>query len=192
MLQDAMAVLEGGGTLTPHPNTKATALHVAAAKGYIEVIKWAWAQTCAAFVPFFPPMASYQSLFLLVFLHLLAPPPPGFFCSVGWMWTAGTRMGGRPYMQQLTGDRRRCAACSLTACVIWEHSTMWWGQENPALTPGPSLNLQPVSKLIRPRWCPCRGRPLWMSRMKTWWTPWRSCRRNRTQWVCLHTASPTT
>ncbi|XP_078804796.1 protein phosphatase 1 regulatory subunit 12A isoform X8 [Oryzias latipes] len=39
MLQDAMAVLEGGGTLTPHPNTKATALHVAAAKGYIEVIK---------------------------------------------------------------------------------------------------------------------------------------------------------
>ncbi|XP_072242071.1 protein phosphatase 1 regulatory subunit 12A isoform X2 [Leuresthes tenuis] len=39
MLQDAMAVLEGGGTLTPHPNTKATALHVAAAKGYIEVLK---------------------------------------------------------------------------------------------------------------------------------------------------------
>ncbi|KAM4572835.1 protein phosphatase 1 regulatory subunit 12A isoform 3-T3 [Odontesthes bonariensis] len=39
MLQDAMAVLEGGGTLTPHPNTKATALHIAAAKGYIEVLK---------------------------------------------------------------------------------------------------------------------------------------------------------
>nr|XP_057931986.1 protein phosphatase 1 regulatory subunit 12A isoform X3 [Doryrhamphus excisus] len=39
MLQDAMAVLEAGGTLTPHPNTKATALHVAAAKGYIEVLK---------------------------------------------------------------------------------------------------------------------------------------------------------
>ncbi|XP_061577637.1 protein phosphatase 1 regulatory subunit 12A isoform X3 [Cololabis saira] len=39
MLQDAMAVLEGGGTLTPHLNTKATALHVAAAKGYIEVLK---------------------------------------------------------------------------------------------------------------------------------------------------------
>ncbi|XP_061891822.1 protein phosphatase 1 regulatory subunit 12A isoform X3 [Entelurus aequoreus] len=39
MLQDAMAVLEGGGTLTPHPNTKATALHVTAAKGYIEVLK---------------------------------------------------------------------------------------------------------------------------------------------------------
>ncbi|XP_060931967.1 protein phosphatase 1 regulatory subunit 12A isoform X4 [Limanda limanda] len=39
MLQDAMAVLAGGGTLTPHPNTKATALHVAAAKGYIEVMK---------------------------------------------------------------------------------------------------------------------------------------------------------
>ncbi|XP_068459063.1 protein phosphatase 1 regulatory subunit 12A isoform X4 [Clinocottus analis] len=39
MLQDAMAVLAGGGTLTPHPNTKATALHVAAAKGYIEVLK---------------------------------------------------------------------------------------------------------------------------------------------------------
>ncbi|KAM9753174.1 protein phosphatase 1 regulatory subunit 12A isoform 2-T2 [Menidia menidia] len=39
MLKDAMAVLEGGGTLTPHPNTKATALHVAAAKGYIEVLK---------------------------------------------------------------------------------------------------------------------------------------------------------
>ncbi|XP_061773187.1 protein phosphatase 1 regulatory subunit 12A isoform X3 [Nerophis ophidion] len=39
MLQDAMAVHEGGGTLTPHPNTKATALHVAAAKGYIEVLK---------------------------------------------------------------------------------------------------------------------------------------------------------
>ncbi|XP_029952197.1 protein phosphatase 1 regulatory subunit 12A isoform X2 [Salarias fasciatus] len=39
MLQDAMAVLDGGGVLTPHPNTKATALHVAAAKGYIEVLK---------------------------------------------------------------------------------------------------------------------------------------------------------
>ncbi|XP_030587913.1 protein phosphatase 1 regulatory subunit 12A isoform X2 [Archocentrus centrarchus] len=39
MLQDAVAVLAGGGTLTPHPNTKATALHVAAAKGYIEVLK---------------------------------------------------------------------------------------------------------------------------------------------------------
>ncbi|KAM4619380.1 protein phosphatase 1 regulatory subunit 12A [Polymixia lowei] len=39
MLQDAMAVLAGGGTLTPHSNTKATALHVAAAKGYIEVLK---------------------------------------------------------------------------------------------------------------------------------------------------------
>ncbi|XP_056272356.1 protein phosphatase 1 regulatory subunit 12A isoform X2 [Pseudoliparis swirei] len=39
MLVDAMAVLAGGGTLTPHPNTKATALHVAAAKGYIEVLK---------------------------------------------------------------------------------------------------------------------------------------------------------
>lgn len=39
MLQDALAVQDGGGTLTPHPNTKATALHVAAAKGYIEVLK---------------------------------------------------------------------------------------------------------------------------------------------------------
>ncbi|XP_075996882.1 protein phosphatase 1 regulatory subunit 12A isoform X2 [Genypterus blacodes] len=39
MLQDATAVLAGGGTLTPHPNTKATALHVAATKGYIEVLK---------------------------------------------------------------------------------------------------------------------------------------------------------
>ncbi|XP_034032239.1 protein phosphatase 1 regulatory subunit 12A isoform X2 [Thalassophryne amazonica] len=39
MLQDAMAVLAKGGTLTPHPNTKATALHVAAAKGYVEVLK---------------------------------------------------------------------------------------------------------------------------------------------------------
>ncbi|XP_034390944.1 protein phosphatase 1 regulatory subunit 12A isoform X6 [Cyclopterus lumpus] len=39
MLVDATAVLAGGGTLTPHPNTKATALHVAAAKGYIEVLK---------------------------------------------------------------------------------------------------------------------------------------------------------
>lgn len=39
MLQDAMAVLAGGGTLKPHPNTKATALHVASAKGYIEVLK---------------------------------------------------------------------------------------------------------------------------------------------------------
>ncbi|CAJ1056557.1 protein phosphatase 1 regulatory subunit 12A isoform X2 [Xyrichtys novacula] len=39
MLQDAEAVLAGGGTLTPHQNTKATALHVAAAKGYIEVLK---------------------------------------------------------------------------------------------------------------------------------------------------------
>ncbi|XP_047249132.1 protein phosphatase 1 regulatory subunit 12A isoform X4 [Girardinichthys multiradiatus] len=39
MLQDARALLEGGGSLTPHPNTRATALHVAAAKGYIEVLK---------------------------------------------------------------------------------------------------------------------------------------------------------
>ncbi|XP_056137537.1 protein phosphatase 1 regulatory subunit 12A isoform X3 [Lampris incognitus] len=39
MLQDAMGVLAGSGALTPHPNTKATALHVAAAKGYIEVLK---------------------------------------------------------------------------------------------------------------------------------------------------------
>lgn len=39
MLQDATALLDRGGSLTPHPNTKATALHVAAAKGYIEVLK---------------------------------------------------------------------------------------------------------------------------------------------------------
>ncbi|KAM9569904.1 protein phosphatase 1 regulatory subunit 12A-like isoform 3-T3 [Salvelinus alpinus] len=39
MLADANAVLAGSGTLTPHPNTKATALHVAAAKGYIQVMK---------------------------------------------------------------------------------------------------------------------------------------------------------
>ncbi|XP_013869093.1 protein phosphatase 1 regulatory subunit 12A isoform X2 [Austrofundulus limnaeus] len=39
MLQDALAVKEGGGVLRPHPNTKATALHVASAKGYIEVLK---------------------------------------------------------------------------------------------------------------------------------------------------------
>ncbi|XP_051979241.1 protein phosphatase 1 regulatory subunit 12A-like [Xyrauchen texanus] len=39
MLQDAMVVLAGGGSLLPHPNTRATALHVAAAKGYIEVLK---------------------------------------------------------------------------------------------------------------------------------------------------------
>ncbi|XP_069018972.1 protein phosphatase 1 regulatory subunit 12A isoform X1 [Embiotoca jacksoni] len=39
MHQDATAVLAGCGTLTPHPNTEATALHVAAAKGYIEVLK---------------------------------------------------------------------------------------------------------------------------------------------------------
>ncbi|XP_016088525.1 protein phosphatase 1 regulatory subunit 12A-like [Sinocyclocheilus grahami] len=39
MLQDAMAVLAGSGSLVPHPNTQATALHVAAAKGYIEVLK---------------------------------------------------------------------------------------------------------------------------------------------------------
>ncbi|KAG9336335.1 hypothetical protein JZ751_002682 [Albula glossodonta] len=39
MLQDAMAVLGGRGSLSPHPNTGATALHVAAAKGYIQVMK---------------------------------------------------------------------------------------------------------------------------------------------------------
>ncbi|XP_026057908.1 protein phosphatase 1 regulatory subunit 12A-like isoform X1 [Carassius auratus] len=39
MLQDAMAVLAGSASLVPHPNTQATALHVAAAKGYIEVLK---------------------------------------------------------------------------------------------------------------------------------------------------------
>ncbi|KAG7473967.1 hypothetical protein MATL_G00101510 [Megalops atlanticus] len=38
MLQDAMAMLAGHGTLTPHPNTGATALHVAAAKGYTQVM----------------------------------------------------------------------------------------------------------------------------------------------------------
>ncbi|KAJ8352225.1 hypothetical protein SKAU_G00237010 [Synaphobranchus kaupii] len=39
MLQDAMAVLGRQGALTPHPNTGATALHVSAAKGYIQVMK---------------------------------------------------------------------------------------------------------------------------------------------------------
>ncbi|XP_056128602.1 protein phosphatase 1 regulatory subunit 12A [Rhinichthys klamathensis goyatoka] len=39
MLQDAMAVLAGSGSLVPHLNTQATALHVSAAKGYIEVLK---------------------------------------------------------------------------------------------------------------------------------------------------------
>lgn len=39
MMQDATAVLAGSGSLVPHPNTKATPLHVAAAKGYIEVLK---------------------------------------------------------------------------------------------------------------------------------------------------------
>ncbi|XP_072528428.1 protein phosphatase 1 regulatory subunit 12A isoform X2 [Salminus brasiliensis] len=39
MMQDAAAVLSGSGSLAPHPNTQATALHVAAAKGYIEVLK---------------------------------------------------------------------------------------------------------------------------------------------------------
>ncbi|XP_036390618.1 protein phosphatase 1 regulatory subunit 12A isoform X2 [Megalops cyprinoides] len=38
MLQDAMVMLAGHGTLTPHPNTGATALHVAAAKGYTQVM----------------------------------------------------------------------------------------------------------------------------------------------------------
>ncbi|XP_060770455.1 protein phosphatase 1 regulatory subunit 12A isoform X2 [Neoarius graeffei] len=39
MMQDATAILAGTGSLVPHPNTKATPLHVAAAKGYIEVLK---------------------------------------------------------------------------------------------------------------------------------------------------------
>ncbi|XP_031420505.1 protein phosphatase 1 regulatory subunit 12A isoform X2 [Clupea harengus] len=39
MLQDAMAVLAGSGSLAPHPNTQATALHVAATKGYSQVLK---------------------------------------------------------------------------------------------------------------------------------------------------------
>ncbi|KAL0968862.1 hypothetical protein UPYG_G00272840 [Umbra pygmaea] len=39
MLADANVVLSGSGTMAPHPNTKATALHVAAAKGYIQVMK---------------------------------------------------------------------------------------------------------------------------------------------------------
>lgn len=39
MMQDATAILAEGGRLIPHPNTKATALHVAAAKGYVEVLK---------------------------------------------------------------------------------------------------------------------------------------------------------
>ncbi|XP_018619405.2 protein phosphatase 1 regulatory subunit 12A isoform X2 [Scleropages formosus] len=39
MLQDAMAVLAGRSTLSPHPIMGATALHVAAAKGYTEVMK---------------------------------------------------------------------------------------------------------------------------------------------------------
>lgn len=39
MLRDAMAISAGRGTLTPHSITGATALHVAAAKGYMEVMK---------------------------------------------------------------------------------------------------------------------------------------------------------
>ncbi|XP_049330361.1 protein phosphatase 1 regulatory subunit 12A isoform X2 [Astyanax mexicanus] len=39
MMQDATSVLSGSGSLAPHPNTQATALHVSAAKGYIEVLK---------------------------------------------------------------------------------------------------------------------------------------------------------
>ncbi|XP_062403014.1 protein phosphatase 1 regulatory subunit 12A isoform X6 [Sardina pilchardus] len=39
MLQDAMAMLAGSGHLAPHPNTQATALHVAATKGYSQVLK---------------------------------------------------------------------------------------------------------------------------------------------------------
>ncbi|XP_028814784.1 protein phosphatase 1 regulatory subunit 12A [Denticeps clupeoides] len=39
MLQDATAVLGGTGSLVPHANTHATALHVAAAKGYSQVLK---------------------------------------------------------------------------------------------------------------------------------------------------------
>ncbi|XP_057185678.1 protein phosphatase 1 regulatory subunit 12A isoform X2 [Triplophysa rosa] len=39
MLQDATAVMAGTGCLVPHQNMQATALHVAAAKGYIEVLK---------------------------------------------------------------------------------------------------------------------------------------------------------
>ncbi|XP_067293365.1 protein phosphatase 1 regulatory subunit 12A isoform X2 [Pseudorasbora parva] len=39
MLQDAMSLLAGSVSLVPHLNTQATALHVAAAKGYIEVLK---------------------------------------------------------------------------------------------------------------------------------------------------------
>lgn len=39
MLQDAMAALAGSVSLVPHLNTQATALHVSAAKGYIEVLK---------------------------------------------------------------------------------------------------------------------------------------------------------
>ncbi|XP_076125298.1 protein phosphatase 1 regulatory subunit 12A isoform X2 [Alosa pseudoharengus] len=39
MLQDAMAMLAGSGHLAPHPNTQATALHVAGTKGYSQVLK---------------------------------------------------------------------------------------------------------------------------------------------------------
>ncbi|XP_063053313.1 protein phosphatase 1 regulatory subunit 12C isoform X6 [Engraulis encrasicolus] len=39
MLADAMSVLGGSGVLAPHPNTHATALHVAATKGYSQVLK---------------------------------------------------------------------------------------------------------------------------------------------------------
>ncbi|XP_048887146.1 protein phosphatase 1 regulatory subunit 12A isoform X2 [Brienomyrus brachyistius] len=39
MLRDAMAISAGRGTLTPHSITGATTLHVAAAKGYMEVMK---------------------------------------------------------------------------------------------------------------------------------------------------------
>lgn len=78
MLQDAMAVQEGGGTLTPHPNTKATALHVAAAKGYIEVLKWAFLSytRAAAFnsVPHSFPNCMFPSL---------SPFTSGCFYNVG-------------------------------------------------------------------------------------------------------------
>lgn len=89
----------------------------------------------------------------------------GFCYSVLWTWTAGTRTAGRPCMQQLTGDRRRCAACSPTTCATWEPSTTWWADDrNVALSLGIEtcprcLALQrTVNVLVGPDTSGCRRR----------------------------------
>lgn len=150
MLQDARAVLAGGGTLTPHPNTRATALHVAAAKGYIEVLKWA--KDSHTHTQTYTRKAALS--------HHVAPHSlPGCCYNVGWMWTAVTWTAGHPCTLQLTGDRRKCAPCLLITCAIWVPSTTWWAGDERLFLDTSVMEPRSCSDWLFPEY-PCRAKHL--------------------------------